>query len=93
MIEKVKTDPISPKMLKVDGGNVMKIAGIEPGPKVGQILAVLLEEVFNQVIKVIIIIKSLLLQGLDFGKGFMAELSFEKSRFARITSFLFHKTF
>ena len=47
MIEKVKTDPISPKMLKVDGGAVMKIAGIEPGPKVGQILAVLLEEVLD----------------------------------------------
>ncbi|MFA5098992.1 MAG: HD domain-containing protein [Candidatus Paceibacterota bacterium] len=47
MIEKVKTDPISPKMLKVDGGSVMKIAGIEPGPKVGQILAVLLEEVLD----------------------------------------------
>jgi len=47
MIEKVKTDPISPKMLKVDGESVMKIAGIEPGPKVGQILAVLLEEVLD----------------------------------------------
>jgi len=47
MIEKVKTDPISPKMLKVDGNAVMKIAGIEPGPKVGQILAVLLEEVLD----------------------------------------------
>jgi len=47
MIEKVKTDPISPKMLKVDGAIVMKIAGIEPGPKVGQILAVLLEEVLD----------------------------------------------
>ncbi|OGM89565.1 hypothetical protein A3J77_01055 [Candidatus Wolfebacteria bacterium RBG_13_41_7] len=47
MIEKVKTDPISPKMLKVDGSAVMKIAGIEPGPKVGQILAILLEEVLD----------------------------------------------
>ncbi len=47
MIEKVKTDPISPKMLKVDGSAVMKIAGIEPGPKVGQILAVLLKEVLD----------------------------------------------
>lgn len=47
MIEKVKTDPISPKMLKVDGKSVMKIANIEPGPKVGQILSVLLEEVLN----------------------------------------------
>lgn len=47
MIEKVKTDPISPKMLKVDGSAVMKIVGIEPGPKVGQILAVLLEDVLD----------------------------------------------
>jgi len=48
MIEKVKIDPISPKMLKVDGESVMKVAGIEPGPKVGQILTVLLEEVLDE---------------------------------------------
>ncbi|MCX6702993.1 MAG: hypothetical protein NTW60_03980, partial [Candidatus Wolfebacteria bacterium] len=48
MIEKVKRDPISPKMLKVKGEDVMKVAGIEPGPKVGQILAVLLEEVLDE---------------------------------------------
>jgi len=47
MIEKVKNDPISPKMLKVDGNDVMKILGIAPGPKVGQILSVLLEEVLD----------------------------------------------
>ncbi len=47
MIEKVKADPVSPKMLKVNGEDVMKIAGIEPGPKVGQILAILLEEVLD----------------------------------------------
>lgn len=47
MIEKVKNDPISPKMLKVNGQDVMKVAGIEPSPKVGQILAVLLEEVLE----------------------------------------------
>ncbi|MDP2598473.1 MAG: CCA tRNA nucleotidyltransferase [Candidatus Liptonbacteria bacterium] len=47
MIEKVKSDPISPKMLKVDGDDVMKILGIEPGPKVGQILVALLEEVLD----------------------------------------------
>ncbi len=44
MIEKVKRDPISPKMLKVNGEDVMKILKIEPGPKIGKILAVLLEE-------------------------------------------------
>ncbi|HTY39774.1 MAG TPA: HD domain-containing protein [Candidatus Paceibacterota bacterium] len=47
MIDKVKADPISPKMLKVKGEDVMKIAGIEPGPKVGQVLAILLEEVLD----------------------------------------------
>ena len=47
MIEKVKNDPISPKMLKVNGQDVMKVANIEPSPKVGQILAVLLEEVLE----------------------------------------------
>ena len=47
MIDKVKRDPISAKMLKVNGQYVMKIAGIEPSPKVGQILAILLEEVLD----------------------------------------------
>lgn len=47
MIEKVKNDPISPKMLKVDGDDVMRILEISPGPKVGQILSILLEEVLD----------------------------------------------
>ncbi len=47
MIEKVKRDPISPKMLKVDGMDIMKILGIPPGPQVGHILSVLLEEVID----------------------------------------------
>jgi len=34
-------------MLKVNGQDVMKVANIEPSPKVGQILAVLLEEVLE----------------------------------------------
>ncbi len=48
MIEKVKRDPISPKMLKVDGEDVMRIARIESGPKVGQILNILLDEVIEE---------------------------------------------
>lgn len=48
MIDKVKTDPISPKMLKVNGEDVLKILGIEPGPKIGQILSILLEEVIDE---------------------------------------------
>jgi len=46
-IEKVMNDPISAKMLKVNGGDVMQEAGIQPGPKIGYILAVLLEEVLD----------------------------------------------
>lgn len=42
LIEKVSHDPISVKMLKVNGRDVMRILGIGPGPKVGQILDVLL---------------------------------------------------
>jgi len=42
IIEKVSRDPISVKMLKVNGKNVMEILKIQPGPKVGQILDVLL---------------------------------------------------
>jgi len=41
VIEKVSKDPISMKMLKLSGDNVMKILGIKPGPKVGLILDIL----------------------------------------------------
>jgi len=47
MIEKVKRDPVSPTMLKVRGDDVMKIGRLTPGPKIGHILAVLLEEVLD----------------------------------------------
>jgi len=47
MVEKVKTDPISAKMIKVNGTDVMKIAKIEPSPKVGKLLAILLEEILE----------------------------------------------
>jgi poly(A) polymerase/tRNA nucleotidyltransferase (CCA-adding enzyme) len=47
MIEKISRDPISVKMLKVDGNDVMEILKIKPGPKVGQILYILLEEVIE----------------------------------------------
>ena len=51
MIEKVKRDPISPKMLKIDGGEIMELLGIKPGPKIGKILSVLLEEVIEDPFK------------------------------------------
>jgi poly(A) polymerase/tRNA nucleotidyltransferase (CCA-adding enzyme) len=47
MIEKVRHDPISPKMLKINGEDVMKILNITPSPKVGWILSILLEEVID----------------------------------------------
>ncbi len=47
MIEKVKHDPLSPKMLKVNGEDVKRILGIPPGPRVGHILAILLEEILE----------------------------------------------
>jgi poly(A) polymerase/tRNA nucleotidyltransferase (CCA-adding enzyme) len=42
IIEKVSQDPISVKMLKVDGNDVISILKIKPGPKVGGILDTLL---------------------------------------------------
>ncbi len=47
MIEKVSRDPVSVKMLKVGGEDVMRILKIKPGPKVGQILNILLSEVIE----------------------------------------------
>ncbi len=47
MIEKVRTDPIHPKMLAVKGDDVMRILNIPPGPKVGYLLSILLEEVLE----------------------------------------------
>lgn len=48
IIDKVSQDPISAKMLKVNGEDVMRILGIKPGPKVGQILDVLLGYVLEE---------------------------------------------
>lgn len=42
MLEKVSQDPISVKMLRVNGNEVMKILKIPPSPKVGQVLDILL---------------------------------------------------
>lgn len=47
MIEKVSKDPISVKMLKINGTDIMKLLKIEPSPKVGAILDVLLAEVIE----------------------------------------------
>ena len=47
IIEKVSKDPISVKMLAVDGKEVMDVLGIAPGPKIGQILDTLLGHVLD----------------------------------------------
>jgi poly(A) polymerase/tRNA nucleotidyltransferase (CCA-adding enzyme) len=46
-IEKVSKDPISAKMIKIDGGDIMRELNIPPGPRIGWILAILLEEVLD----------------------------------------------
>jgi hypothetical protein len=47
MIEKVSKDPISVKMLKINGEEVMKTLDIKPSRKVGMILDILFEEVLG----------------------------------------------
>jgi poly(A) polymerase/tRNA nucleotidyltransferase (CCA-adding enzyme) len=47
LVSKVSRDPISPKMLKVDGYDVMEILKIKSGPRVGLILNALLSEVLD----------------------------------------------
>lgn len=47
MIEKVAKDAIDTRMLALDGTDVMRLGGLAPSPKVGWILAVLLEEVLD----------------------------------------------
>jgi tRNA nucleotidyltransferase (CCA-adding enzyme) len=47
VIEKTSQDSISVKNLKISGNDIMEILKIEPGPKVGMILDVLLGEVLE----------------------------------------------
>ncbi|MFH0852680.1 MAG: HD domain-containing protein [bacterium] len=48
MVEKVQHDAISVRMLKIDGNGIMKLLKIEPGPKIGAILDVLLAEAIEE---------------------------------------------
>lgn len=48
MLEKVQNDPVSVKMLKANGLDLMTHLKIEPGPKIGAILDVLLSEVIEE---------------------------------------------
>ena len=45
IIERVSQDPISVKMLKIDGKDIMKILKIKPSPRIGMILDILLSNV------------------------------------------------
>lgn len=47
VVDKVAQDPISAKMIKINGNDLIKLLNIEPGPKIGQILDILLEEVLS----------------------------------------------
>ena len=47
MVEEALRDPISVKMLAIDGGRIMEVAGEKPGPKLGYVLHALLEEVLD----------------------------------------------
>ncbi len=47
MIEEALRDPISVKMLKIDGAKIMEITSEKPGPKLGYTLHALLEEVLD----------------------------------------------
>ncbi|MDD4271773.1 MAG: HD domain-containing protein [Patescibacteria group bacterium] len=47
MMEKVRHDAVSVKMLKINGDDLMKLLAIKPGPKIGAILDVLLSEVIE----------------------------------------------
>lgn len=51
LIDKVSRDPISVKMLKINGNDLIKNLNIKPGPKIGAILDVLLAEVIEDVSK------------------------------------------
>jgi len=48
LIEKVSRDPLSVKVLKINGADVMRILKIGPGPKIGQILDILLGYVLEE---------------------------------------------
>lgn len=48
MIEEAMRTPLSVNMLKIGGNRLMEILNIKPGPKIGQILHILLDEVLDE---------------------------------------------
>lgn len=47
MIEKVSRDPISAKMLKLNGSDIMSLLDLKPSPRLGMIIASLMNEVLD----------------------------------------------
>jgi len=47
LMDKALQDPISAKMIKINGNDIMKILNIQPGPKIGQVLDILLAQVLE----------------------------------------------
>lgn len=47
MIDKVARDPLSPKMLKINGNQLMELLKVEPGPKIGMIINALMDEILE----------------------------------------------
>ena len=74
MMEKVRHDAVSVKMLKINGDDLMKQLEIPPGPKIGAILDVLLSEVIeNQALNEN---EHLLKRSLDLNKMDLNELRY-----------------
>jgi len=48
VIEKVAQDPISSSMLKINGNDIIRMGKLQPGPRVGHILDVLLGEILEE---------------------------------------------
>jgi len=48
LFDKVRQDPIAPKMIKINGNEIMQLLGIPAGPKIGHILSYLLSQVLSQ---------------------------------------------
>jgi len=47
MVEEAMRNPISVATLKINGARIMEITGMTPGPRIGQILHILLEEALD----------------------------------------------
>lgn len=79
MMEKVQHDPVSAKMLEVNGDSLMKELNIKPGPKMGAILDILLAEIIDEPEKNSQ--EQLLLRAKELNQDDLSQLR-EKAKFA-----------